>query len=37
MVDQNDSIMVLSTEGATRPIDPMPADRSLCPKIHEVN
>ena len=37
MLDQNDSIIVLSTDDATRPMDPSrPAERSLCPKTHDV-
>jgi hypothetical protein len=37
MVDQNDSIIVLSTELATRPIEPSnPTARSQCPKIQLV-
>jgi hypothetical protein len=37
IVDQNDSIMVLSTDEATRPIEPsIPASRSRCPNTYEV-
>jgi hypothetical protein len=37
IVDQNDSIMVLSTDEATRPIEPRsPAWRSRCPNAQEV-
>jgi len=37
MVDQNDSTNALSTEEATRPIDPSsPAARRRCPKSHDV-
>lgn len=37
MVDQNDPIMVLSTEDATRFIEPSsPALRSRCPKTQDV-
>lgn len=37
IVDQNDSIIVLSTLDATRPIDPRsPASRSRWPKIQDV-
>ena len=37
MVDQNDSIIVLSTDEATRPIEPSsPASRSRWPKIQLV-
>ncbi len=37
MVDQNDSIIVLSTDEATRPMDPSsPASRRRCPKIQLV-
>jgi hypothetical protein len=37
IVDQKDSIIVLSTLLATRPMEPSrPAARSRCPKIHDV-
>ena len=37
MVDQNDSIIELSTAEATRPIEPSrPASRSRCPKTQDV-
>jgi hypothetical protein len=37
MLDQNDSIIVLSTDDATRPIEPgRPAARSRCPKTQDV-
>src|SRR3954447_21379843 len=38
MVDQNDSIIELSTEEATRPMDPSsPASRSRCPNTQDVD
>jgi hypothetical protein len=37
IVDQNDSIIVLSTDDATRPMEPRsPAWRSRCPKAQDV-
>jgi len=38
IVDQNDSMSPLSTELATRPIEPgSPASRSRCPNVQDVN